>query len=247
MKNIMYHAFCSKIKNSCGVNMSNKNNNKNMVGIITMGSSNPLTKYNDIIDIFKPEVDVMFKGLTDGYIYEEITDKFYPTDNEEFIVSQIENKQDIKISQKNAIKLVEQRTKEFIELGIKNIIILCTGSFVKIETEGTFVIPERLIHGILKGLRVKKIGVLVPEKDQIPSAMKQYSEFNAIIKSASPYGLIDEISEKAKEFKAEEVDVILADCMGFTEYMGCKIRDASGKSVLIPRTLIPNIIKSILK
>lgn len=238
----MYYAFCSKMMNNSEVYMSNMNT----VGIITMGSSSPLTKYNDIINIFSPEIDVMFKGLADGFSYKDIIDMFYPADNEAFIVSQVENNIDIKISEKNANKLVEQRTKEFIELGIKDIIILCTGSFMKIETQGMFVIPERLIHGILKGLKLKKIGVLVPEKDQIPLAMKQYSDFNAIIKSASPYGLIDNIIETAKEFAVEDVDIVLADCMGFTEYMGCKISEASGKSVLVPRILLPNIIKSIL-
>ena len=69
---------------------------------------------------------------------------------------------------------------------------------------------------------------------------------NPIIKAASPYGPEEELAAVAAQFREEPVDVIVTDCMGFTPRLGRLVAQESGKQVLVPRLILPKLIKALL-
>ena len=117
-----------------------------------------------------------------------------------------------------------------------------SGDFIVEE----FLLPEDLMFGILSGLKQKRLGFIVPEPDQIPGSQKQYAALNPIIKASSPYGSMEDLARTAALFREEPVDVVVTDCMGFTAEMGRIVARESGKQVLVPRLVLPKLIKALL-
>lgn len=215
------------------------------IGIVTMGTGDS-ERMTDVTEVFGKETTVHITGIVDGYSYEYIRENFWPEKNESFIVSKIRSNKDIMISGKKAKQLVDLKVKEFENNGIYNVLIFCTGHFERIETKGIMAIPEKIIYGLLEGLRVSRVGIIVPEKEQIDDSLVQYSVFNPIIRAASPYKDIESIARAAKEFRNEDVELIVTDCMGFNEAMGKVVQKESNKKVIVPRVFIPRIINSMI-
>lgn len=216
------------------------------LGIIMMGSGD-VKKISDVIEIFGDEINVNVSGIVDGYTYEYIREKLWPEENESFIVSKIQDNKNIMVSTDKAMELINLKIKELESSGVNNILIFCTGHFERVKTKGLVAIPENIIYGILRGLGISKVGIIVPEKDQICDSMEQYSNFNPVIKAASPYKDIEHLRTTAQQFKEEDVELILTDCMGFTEEMGRIVKETSGKNVIVPRVFVPNMIKSLIR
>lgn len=216
------------------------------VGIIMMGSGDN-KKISDVIKTFGDEVKVHVRGVVDGYTYEYIRENLWPKDNESFIVSKIQGNKSIMVSTDKAMELVNLKIRELEDCEVNYILIFCTGHFENVKSKGFVVIPEDIIYGILQGLGIKRVGIIVPEEEQIKDSKAQYSDFETVIKAASPYKDIENLKMTAEKFREEDVELILTDCMGFNEEMGKVVKEASGKNVIVPRVFIPNIMKSLIR
>lgn len=214
------------------------------VGLITMGQSNRVDMKEDIEDILEPRFSIVGTGILDGYTFEEIKDKFWPKDGESFIVSIIENKKMVKISESNAFKLINEKIKALEKDNIMSNMLMCTGQFDSFDNTGLLLTPEKIINSILQGLDIKKIGIIVPEEEQIKDSFNQYSSFNPQIIAASPYGSMEDIAKSCAKLD-KDLDLVLLDCMGFTEDMKKIVHDATGLNILLPRTLVAGVLYNI--
>lgn len=219
-------------------------NSGRKVGLISMGQSNGKGMKENIEDILEPRFEIVGVGILDNYSFEEIKNKFWPKEGETYIVSSIENNQMVKISQIKAHKLIEEKLKILEQNDIMCNMLMCTGQFSEFSNNGILLRPEKIIYSVLKGLGVKRIGIIVPEEDQIEDSLKQYNEFNPQILAASPYGPTENIFKVSSKFD-KDLDVILLDCMGFTENMKKIVQDVTGLKIILPRTLVSGILFNI--
>ena len=210
---------------------------KKKVGLITIGCRENRPNWADLIERLEPEVEVDFTGVLDGLTREEIEREFAFAPGENYLVTEVPW----------ASSVLLRRAQEHFDNGVDTVLVLCTGDFDRPHADGTlFLLPEDLMYGILSGLRQERLGFIVPEPDQIPFSMKQYASLKPIIKASSPYGSMEDLAKTAAQFKDEPVDVIVTDCMGFTAEMGQIVARESGKQVLVPRLVLPKLIKALL-
>ncbi len=219
-------------------------NFRRKVGLISMGQSNREDMKEDIEDIIQPKFDIVGVGILDGYSLEEIKDKFWPKEEENFIVSIIENNQMVKISESNAYNLINKKIHALEEDNILCNMLMCTGQFPEFNNKGILLRPEKILCSILKAMDIKKLGIIVPEEEQIEDSLKQYHEFKPEIIAASPYGPMENIKKASTKFN-KDIDLVLLDCMGFTEKMKKIVEDETGLNVMLPRTLIAGILHNI--
>lgn len=215
------------------------------LGIVLMGDGDP-GKISDVKMYLGDDIGIHIRGIVDGFTYEYIRGDLWPKAGESFIVSTFQGGKDIMISADKAMDLVNLQIRKFEDAGVENVLVFCTGHFPVIKRRGLVIVPEKIIYHLLMGLGVSRIGVMVPEEGQIEDSKKQYSDFNALIKAASPFGSMQNIRAAAREFKEEDVQVILTDCMGFTEDMGKVVETEAAKRVIVPRVLIPGILKNMI-
>ena len=220
---------------------------KPTIGLIARGKKENRYLWQDLIDRFGTDAGVEFRGVLDGFGPEEIAEKFAFSEGEQYIVTELPDKSTVHISERGARERVALITEEFFEEGAAAVLVLCTGDFERSGKEkGLFVIPEDILFGLLSGLRQKQIGFIVPEEGQIKGSAEHYRALDPIVKAASPYGSMEKLRETAASFKDEPVNVIVTDCMGFTAEMGQLVAEMSGKLVIVPRVVIPKVIRSML-
>ena len=217
------------------------------VGLITIGCRENRPNWADVIAALEPEVEVDFRGVLDGLTREEVEAQFAFAPGENYLVTEMPWTASVQLSEKAVQVGAMQRTAELFADGADTVLMLCTGDFPHPEKpEGLFLLPEDLMYGILGGLKLKKLGFIVPEPDQIPFSRKQYEALNPVIRASSPYGSMEDLAKTAAAFRDEDVEVIVTDCMGFTADMGRIVARESGKQVLVPRLVLPKLIKALL-
>lgn len=217
------------------------------VGLITIGCRENRPNWEDVIRALEPEVEVDFRGVLDGLTREEVEEQFAFSDGENYLVTEMPWTASVQLSEKAVQVGATRRAAEQFADGADTVLMLCTGDFPHPEKPGgLFLLPEDLMYGILSGLRQKKLGFIVPEPDQIPFSRKQYKALNPVIRASSPYGSMEDLAKTAAVFREEDVEVIVTDCMGFTAEMGRIVARESGKQVLVPRLILPKLIKALL-
>ena len=217
------------------------------VGLITIGCRENRPNWEDVIRALEPEVEVDFRGVLDGLTREEVEEQFAFSDGENYLVTEMPWTASVQLSEKAVQVGAMRRAAEQFADGADTVLMLCTGDFPHPEKPGgLFLLPEDLMYGILSGLRQKKLGFIVPEPDQIPFSRKQYKALNPVIRASSPYGSMEDLAKTAAVFREEDVEVIVTDCMGFTAEMGRIVARESGKQVLVPRLILPKLIKALL-
>jgi protein AroM len=212
--------------------------------IICMGQSHE-KKYEDIFQAV-PGAKLEIRGILDGMTQACLERDVFPKGDEPFIVSNLADGTEVRIAERAAISLTNGRIAALEAEGFAAALILCTGHFEPPETDVSVLVPERVIPALLRALGVKRLGAIVPEPEQIADSLRQYAEFGPIIRAASPYGSEEALAETAAQFRDERVDLILADCMGFTRALGEIIARHSGKRVFVPRVVLPALLGALM-
>lgn len=219
---------------------------KKKIGIVVMGQADFSEKYSDVEDLIAPEAEAVIVGLMDGLTAEEVEAKYGPGRDEGFVVSTIQGGRVVKIAERHAQRLLQEKVLMLEKQGVYNNMVFCTASFQEFERAGCLVQPALIIDSLFSALKVRRIGIILPEKEQIEESYEQYKQYDPIIRAASPYGGRQAILEAARKFRTENVDLILTDCMGFTKEVGALISQESGKSVISPRVLVPYLMKAMV-
>jgi len=70
------------------------------------------------------------------------------------------------------------------------------------------------------------------------------SKLKLVVKTLSPY-MSENVKIVANEFRKENVDIIVLDCIGYGKEIARIIKEATNKPVLLPRTLLARIIREL--
>ena len=116
--------------------------NSKIAAIITMGQSSP-----KIRDVHAALSDVVVReyGILDGMTLEDVKRDVWPGENENFIVTNLADGTNIRVSEKLAIERVNECLSRAEADGATAALILCTGHFDSFETKMTVLVPERII------------------------------------------------------------------------------------------------------
>lgn len=215
------------------------------IGAITIGQSPRCDITKDILPLLPPTMELVEYGALDDMTYEEIMDAFHPEKDDEILVSRMRDGRQAKFTERFVTPLVQKKIDQAEAEGVSAIILFCTGVFPKFRHQVLFLEPQPIFHSIATHLADgQKIGVLVPEPDQIEQAYHNWGERGISIEvtSASPYLEFKKVEEAAYFFKDKGLSFICTDCMGFTMEMKHAIQEITGLPVLLPRTLVVQLL-----
>ena len=80
--------------------------------------------------------------------------------------------------------------------------------------------------------------------EQTESKWRRYVE-HMISVVASPYGEWDVLEKAAEEVKDLAADLIVLDCIGYTQEMKEMFAKVTGKKVVLPRTLLARVVSEL--
>jgi len=218
------------------------------VGFVTIGQSPRADVTHTIKEMLGSKVKLIEKGALDGLSKEEIA-RLAPTARDYVLVTRTKNGTPVKVARRHVFPRVQKCIEELEEMDVDLILLLCTGEFPKIKAKKLLITPDTLISSIvLEILKYGKLGIVVPEKEQIPQLKRKWKSKNVslVITTANPYDDRKAFEEAANFLAKEYVDLIILDCIGFTPKAKELFRRLTRKPVILPQTILGRILKELV-
>ena len=210
------------------------------IGAITIGQS----PRDDIIRDIRPQlgeqIDLLQAGGLDGLSREEI-EAFAPQPGDYVLITKLRDGSSVTFAERYILPRLQACIDKLEEEGVQMILFLCTGEFPTVfHSRVPLIFPCKILNGLVPALAGReKIAVVAPTLEQIAQTEQKWAAYvqEVIVLPASPYGPPEELERAAQQIAALDVDLVVMDCIGYTVTMKEKVRQISGKPVLLARTL----------
>lgn len=219
-------------------------------GMVTIGQA-PRADVAPIVEKYlEDRAEFVQVGVLDGLTKDYIEQHLYPEKEDYVLTSRLTNGESVVMSRKKFQPLLQRKVNELEDAGFKQILLLCTGVFPGLTTKRAYLIePDYIIPNTVKALVGKRrLGVIVPLEVQKENLDPKYTSLglHPIFAVISPYEKdISSFQEVAKELK-DKVDVILLDCMGYTEQARELVSKASGLPVILSNAIMAKLVSEMI-
>ncbi len=222
---------------------------KRVLGCVTIGQS----PRDDIVPELHSwmedhHVEIFEVGALDGLSQKEIQD-WKPRDGHNVLVTRLASGESVLLEEEKLLHRV-QRVFEQIQSHVSAILLLCTGTFPKLNAEVPVFYPDKIlshfISGVLWGPDVH-LGILTPSIQQSEQQLKRWRAVapNVEIRVASPYGDLTDLTQEAKSF-AHGVEMVLLDCMGYSKQMKSLVQEQVSYPVLLAREVVGRTLAAVI-
>lgn len=192
----------------------------------------------------------MRAGALDGLTFDYIQQHLSPSSGEYVLTTRLTTGESVAISREKIQPLLQNQITHMEEQGIRMILPLCTGVFPGLHTRTAFLIePGHVLLPVLKamsgGRRLGLIGPLEEQKDNLKLQFSPY-KLQPRFAAASPYsGSEEEFRQAAGQFK-EQADLIVLDCMGYTDTHRELVARYGGIPVVLSNALIGKLVSEMV-
>ncbi len=200
-------------------------------------------------------VKVIEAGALDGLTLEEV-EKLAPQPGDYVLVTRMADGTPVKIAEKHILRRMEEQIKRLVAEGADVVALVCTGEFPEFPCEKLLVKPQLvLFHAVSAVAAGRRLGVLLPDEDQIEQGYLRWSAVHGDresprdlvrIEAASPYGDPAQVEEAARKLKEWGAEIIVMDCIGYTMAMKERVRSLTGVPVLLARSILGRVIAELL-
>ncbi|TWE05227.1 protein AroM [Neobacillus bataviensis] len=220
------------------------------LGMITIGQA-PRTDVAPIIEKYLDgRAQLVQVGVLDGMTKEYIEKNLYPEVDDYVLTSRLVTNESVIMSREKIKPILQEKINHLEELGIQQILLLCTGVFPGLTTKTAYLIePDHIIPAAVKALVAdRRFGVIVPLVEQKENLKPKYSPFgmDPLFAVASPYKNDLESYQAAGDELKNEVDIILLDCMGYTEEARQLVSSATGLPVILSNAIMAKLVSEMI-
>lgn len=219
------------------------------IGAITIGQAPRVDVTADIMDIFENQAELLQAGGLDGLTREEIA-AFTPEEGDYVLVSRLTDGTSVTFAERYILPRLQQAIDEMEEAGCKLIMFFCTGKFPETLTSKNIplIYPCDILDRIVP-LMTKKSNIIcmTPSPLQLAQTEGKWSQYVDKVTSiaASPYGAWEDLEKAAEQVKDMDADLIVLDCIGYTQEMKRMFEEKTGKMVVLPRTLLARVVSEL--
>lgn len=219
------------------------------IGAITIGQAPRTDVTADIMHIFGGETELLQAGGLDGLSKEEIG-AFAPQEGDYVLVSRLNDGTSVTFAERYIIPRLQEAIDQMEEKGCRLIMMFCTGNFPESLTTKhvPLIYPCQLLDRIVPLLSKKSsIICMTPSPLQIEQTTGKWKKYVSEVQAvcASPYGEWDALEQAAETVKEMEGDLIVLDCIGYTQKMKDMFMKKTGKLVVLPRTLLARVVSEL--
>ncbi|MEM2007176.1 MAG: AroM family protein [Sulfolobales archaeon] len=217
------------------------------VGLVTIGQSPRVDVVTEVVRVLGDvSVEIVECGALDGLSREEIA-ALAPREGEYLLVTRLRDGTEVKVSRERIIERM-QSCIDKLEQQVDVIGLLCTGEFPELKSRKVLIEPSDLLLKVVESLKVSKLGVVIPSPAQVELTRRKWSSVTpeVMVASASPYTSTVEDIVRTSE-RLGECDLVVLDCIGFTTEVKKAVARATGKPVILPRTLLARVMRELLE
>lgn len=212
------------------------------IGAVTIGQSPRVDIHPDVLPILGKNAELVECGCLDGMTKQQIEQAAPIRPGRPVFISRLNNGDSVTFDAEFAhVRLVES-IRRLEREHCSMILVFCTGAFPFSYTPKVSVLFPNQIHRALIPLLTphSRIITVSPDPLQVGDSIKLWKQagIQAEGLSVSPYGPWEPIEQTARRAAALPGDLILLDCIGYTEPMKKLFAEITGKPVILPRTLL---------
>jgi protein AroM len=219
-----------------------------VLGLVTIGQSPRHDILLQMMPFLPDNVDIRQAGALDGLGNDELAELARDQDGY-LLCTRLRDGSAITVGREQIVSLIQARIHQLEEEGADLILLMCTGEFTTLRSDVLLVEPDRLLVGVVDGLRPRRMAVFVPLPSQAEATDEKWEAVEAekVYVTASPYGEPDEITRAADELQERSsVDLVVMDCMGYTEAHRRLVVKAMGKPVIVAASLAARVVGELL-
>ncbi len=223
---------------------------KPTIGLVTIGQSPRVDLTPDLEALWQGRYSLLERGALDDLTSEAIA-KLEPNADETVLVSRLRDGNCARIAEERLIPLVQEAITQ-VARQAGAVFLLCTGEFPPMDAAVPLFEPDRLLRNTVRGLIKpgQKLGVIVPEKDQQDDIVRRWAKYidNPVITDyGSPYAKDTHLlAAAAQRLGQRQADLIVLDCLGYSQQMKDLVKAITKRPVIIPRTLVGRLVEEVL-
>ncbi len=213
------------------------------IGAVTVGQAPRVDVTADILPLLG-HCQLLERGGLDGLTRQEIS-AFAPEPGDYVLVSRLADGSSVTFAEKHVLPRMQRAVEDLQAQGCRLILFFCTGDFPDVfRADVPLIFPNRILQGVAPALTASgKIGVVTPSPLQLEQSKRKWEKYvpQAQVVAASPYEGLEGIRQAARQMAQTDCDLILLDCIGYTIEMKQIFAQATGKNVLLSRTLLARV------
>jgi len=223
-----------------------------MLGLVTIGQSPRDDIMSQMLPLLPAGLDIRQVGALDGLTCEQIAG-LAPGPADYVLHTRLQdgqaNELAVTVGGERIMALLQSCLKQLEDEGANPIVLLCTGEFPELRSDALLIEPDRLLVNVVRGLGLRRVGVLVPLPSQIEAAAEKWRELGAevVFVAASPYGEQIELTRAAEELGGHPLDLVVMDCMGYTLPHRRVVTQATGRPVILASRVVARIVGELVE
>lgn len=220
------------------------------LGIVTIGQAPRSDVTPILLRYLGDRVELVQAGVLDGLTREEIAEQFQPEPGDVVLTSRLLDGGSAVMEASKVEPVLQAKIEELEDRGCRHILVLCTGEFSRLRTRQAVLLePDLLLPPIVAAIAgSRRFGVISPLPEQRQAILEKWAKFGLqpCFASASPYRYNeDEMRQACAEMKAD-AELVLLDCMGYTEEMRAFAAQESRLPVILSNALMAKIISEMI-
>ena len=218
------------------------------IGAITIGQAPRVDVTGDIMDIFQSKAELLQGGGLDGLTREEI-ESFKPEEGDYVLVSRLTDGSSVTFAERHILPRLQQRIHDLEAQGVKFIMFFCTGDFPdNFQSKVPLIFPCKILNHIVPLLtKTSNIITVTPSPLQVTQCEKKWNQYVNQVTSipASPYGDWTSLEAAAYKIKNMDGDLVVLDCIGYTQEMKEMFAKITGKMIVLSRTILARVVSEL--
>jgi len=220
------------------------------IALVTIGQSPRHDISAAIEDTLSGRAEIIHAGLLDGLDGGEIERRFKLEPGHSPLITRLANGETCQLDPHAVEAGLQEKIDQLEQEGAGIIVILCTGRFHALRTRNAFLVePDAVIPALLTTLaHGKTFGIIVPLRNQIDecAAKWQPSGTRMLFETASPYADLEHLLQAAKRLCTQRVDIIVLDCMGYTQHHKQSVVDIVDIPVVVSNQAVAAAVNILL-
>lgn len=220
-----------------------------IIGTVTIGQAPRVDVVPEISSILGNDVEIREAGALDGLTKAEIA-KLAPEKGDYVLVTRLADGTSVQVAERHITPRIIEKINGHFKSGIPLVFLLCTGEFPGFDTGGLLIRPQKILFSAVSAVAEgQRLGILTPSPDQVPQSEHRWSAASKTVKvvPSSPY--VDGMAaaeRAARELADWNVGLTVMDCMGYTGAMQQRVREITGKPVILARGIAARTVKELI-
>lgn len=220
------------------------------LGMITIGQVPRTDVAPFLLRQLEGRAELVQAGVLDGWSFEAIEAELSPVGSSYVLTSRLADGQAVVVARDKIMPLLQRKITALEARGIRHILLLCTGVFPGLQAASAHLIePDRILTPAVAALAGnRRLGVVCPLPEQADALVTKFAEYGVepVFAAASPYtGSWQDFAAAVKELNGR-ADVLLLDCMGYTEEHRSWVTALSGLPTILSSSLMSKLVSEVI-